>query len=534
MSQRVNIHSSFHTILKDKSKGGVLLSNVIYHIYNENKLALKLPLFLTSKGIKASHDLINMINLLPDDNNSDFKGDNLLFEFLNNNCNKLFRFNMQLSLKIIKPIIMYDLPLVSQKVIDGDCSGIYCFVHKETGKYGIGSAISLRNRLNDHINSFYGNRLRSHLHDWVMTNGNLSSIKWAPVITYDNIVQEWYSINYAFPLSQGAAKILQGFGQYVSRILEQCIYTNYKPFFNIKDQQKLKDIIFFNFAFQANELFLSLDQTHVYQAWSDKQATILLAESNSYNSLADQLKISVGSVRNNMNWHKGITISNDKGSSNENIVIYLKEKGVSFRYEQINSQLKPKDKYSLIELKNKSLYDLKPGEIYVINIEGEGGSQNFEVFGVYKNQRELWMNLNPKSGWADLEKLSLKKQRNYLDNRIARYFNLVKPGGINTELGNFYICKHPDYLPGLTKKARGLFAVNLLTGLTKYFANNSQAGDRGTVRRNRNNNTITKDGIKYINQDIFIEFFPEAEAFIKLEATFQLNKEQLSNLPDNP
>jgi hypothetical protein len=41
-------------------------------------------------------------------------------------------------------------------------------------------------------------------------------------------------------------------------------------------------------------------QTHVYQAWLDKEATILLAESNSYNSLADQLKISVGTVINNI------------------------------------------------------------------------------------------------------------------------------------------------------------------------------------------------------------------------------------------
>jgi hypothetical protein len=141
----------------------VLLSNVIFQIHDQNKL--NLPLFLTSKGIKASHDLINMMNLLPENNNSGFKGDNLLFEFLSNNFNKLFRFNMQLSLKTIKPNIMYDLPLGSQKVIDGDCSGVYCFVHKKTGKYGIGSAISLRNRLNDHMNSFYGNRLRSHLHD---------------------------------------------------------------------------------------------------------------------------------------------------------------------------------------------------------------------------------------------------------------------------------------------------------------------------------------------------------------------------------
>lgn len=153
---------------------------------------------------------------------------------------------------------------------------------------------------------------------------NKKFIKWAPIISYDNIVQEWYSINYAFPLSQGGVKILQGFGQYVSRILEQSIYTNYKPYLNIKDKQKIKDIIFFNFAFEANELSLSLDQTHVYQAWLDKEATILLAEANSYNSLADQLKISVGTVRNNMNWYKGLQITKDNG---ENFVIYLKEKG---------------------------------------------------------------------------------------------------------------------------------------------------------------------------------------------------------------
>ena len=60
----------------------------------------------------------------------------------------------------------------------------------------------------------------------------------------------------------------------------------------------------------------------------------------------------------------------------------------------------------------------------------------------------------------------------------------------------------------------------------------TQAGDRGTVRRNRNNNTVTKNGIKYINEDIFIYHFPGA--VIKEGATFQLNKEQLANLPDNP
>ena len=34
------IHSSFDTILNDKSRGGVLLSKVIYHIHEQNKLNL--------------------------------------------------------------------------------------------------------------------------------------------------------------------------------------------------------------------------------------------------------------------------------------------------------------------------------------------------------------------------------------------------------------------------------------------------------------------------------------------------------------
>lgn len=59
----------------------------------------------------------------------------------------------------------------------------------------------------------------------------------------------------------------------------------------------------------------------VYQAWFDKEATILVAESNYYNSLADQLNISVGTVRNKMDRYKGVNITNDKG---KNVVIYLK------------------------------------------------------------------------------------------------------------------------------------------------------------------------------------------------------------------
>lgn len=81
-----------------------------------------------------------------------------------------------------------------------------------------------------------------------------------------------------------------------------------------------------------------------------------------------------------MNWHKGVNLTNKKG---EDLFMYLKEKGVPWRFKQLNSQLKPKDKYPLVELKDRSLYDLIPGKIYVINME------TLEVVGIYKNQREL-------------------------------------------------------------------------------------------------------------------------------------------------
>jgi hypothetical protein len=71
---------------------------------------------------------------------------------------------MELNLKIINTTNMYDLPIGYQKVVDGDCSGIYCFKHKAIGKYGIGSALSCRNRLNDHMNSFNSHRVKSYLH----------------------------------------------------------------------------------------------------------------------------------------------------------------------------------------------------------------------------------------------------------------------------------------------------------------------------------------------------------------------------------
>jgi len=160
--KKLNIHSSFSTILKDKTRGGLLLSKVIYLFLEQNSLGL--PLFLTAKGIKASHALIDMLNLLPVDCDSKFKGDNLLFQFLSENYSQIHRYNMELNLKEVKLICVYSLPIGKQKVIDGDCIGIYCFKHAELGYYSIGSALSRRNRLNEHMVSLNGHRPQTFFH----------------------------------------------------------------------------------------------------------------------------------------------------------------------------------------------------------------------------------------------------------------------------------------------------------------------------------------------------------------------------------
>lgn len=294
--------------------------------------------------------------------------------------------------------------------------------------------------------------------------GGIKSVNWAPLITYDNVVQKWYSHN--------------------------------KPFLSMNSGDR--DIIFFNFSFKPEDMSLDLNHIHVYQAWMDKKMTKLLAESNSLNSLGDILGLTVGTIRNNMNWAKGVNITTK--DTGKKTTVYLVEKGSSIRTEAISSQLGPKALYPKVELISRSLYDLIPGRIHAIDIN------TLKDFGNYANHRELWISLNPNGLDVFSSLKTLAKQRMFLDNKISRYINVSKPGGVSTELGNFYFCRHPDFLPGMSKSASGFFGVNINTGVAEYFENNSQPLDnRLTVRNHRNNNTVSKSKKKkYI---FFIPFY---------------------------
>ena len=53
--------------------------------------------------------------------------------------------------------------------------------------------------------------MRSYTHKLIINNGGLSSVKWAPILTFDIIVQEWYNVKFSFSLSKGGSKILLGY-----------------------------------------------------------------------------------------------------------------------------------------------------------------------------------------------------------------------------------------------------------------------------------------------------------------------------------
>lgn len=78
------------------------------------------------------------------------------------------------------PYATYTLPLNKQVVPNVHDSGIYGFFFNRPGKdtdLGLGSAVSCRARLTDHMNSFYGHRTQNYMHKFVMANGGLQYLK---------------------------------------------------------------------------------------------------------------------------------------------------------------------------------------------------------------------------------------------------------------------------------------------------------------------------------------------------------------------
>jgi hypothetical protein len=360
--------------------------------------------------------------------------------------------------------------------------------------------------------SFNGHRTQQYMHKFVMANGGIDNLTWCPLVTCPNLIHNWNIDNISSNLSLGGSKILRGFSQFSLRVLEQSMMDKYTPSMN----PYTGTVSFFNFAFSTEDLIKPLSSTNVYQAF-DSSMTDVLAEANSYNKLGKLVGLSNVSVRNTMNWHLGI----DMTINGKEVHGYLREFGQPLRTEPLIQQLSPKNKLPAVQLLNRTLFDLIPGNIYAITTD------TLSDFGIYNNERDLWTSLNP----SNVEKLSNMggaESKNYLNNRVGRYMNLERPDGNPTELGNFYFCRHPEYLAGLAKVAEALFAINVITGLCTLYPNIKQASptNRTNIRNHLTNGTLHNKTMRYIYQSEFVKHFPEAVG----ATNFKLTKEQINIL----
>jgi hypothetical protein len=72
-------------------------------------------------------------------------------------------------------------------------SGIYIFYHN-SGKFAIGSALSFKRRLTDHLNQFKGHRTMQKLQKFVDANGGLKNLSWSPLIITPNYYDLFISL----------------------------------------------------------------------------------------------------------------------------------------------------------------------------------------------------------------------------------------------------------------------------------------------------------------------------------------------------
>lgn len=119
--------------------------------------------------------------------------------------------------------------------------GFYCNINEEN-YLGLGSAISCKARLIDHMHSFTGSRTKQYKHKFITEHQGINNLTWSPLITSPNFVHNWNLEPISANMSLGRSKTLRGFAQFSLRVLEQSIMDKYTPSLNPNAQ---KNIYFF-------------------------------------------------------------------------------------------------------------------------------------------------------------------------------------------------------------------------------------------------------------------------------------------------
>jgi hypothetical protein len=135
------------------------------------------PIYVTPKGVQAANQLSKMINQLV--NSNKFKGDKELFSYLNSVVQCKYDLHFDITSSVIKANSKWTLPTNNQIILNINNSGVYGFFYtaKDNSFHqGIGSTISCKARLTDHLSSFKDHRTLQFMHKFVVNDkgSNLS------------------------------------------------------------------------------------------------------------------------------------------------------------------------------------------------------------------------------------------------------------------------------------------------------------------------------------------------------------------------
>lgn len=186
------------------------------------------PVIITEQIKAALQTLITMLNSLP--------LDNTVLRFILENLNTTFATVGSVVEGKLVPAVTYTFNSlhVIPNAIMADCTmgGVYVFDHLPSLQQIVGSALKFWSRVGGHLQQFTGSLGYMPFHTYVMENGGIASITWGPIYHTFSFVTEFLKTNPNYVFSQGKAQILEAFSQFLPRVLEQSLFTEYTPSLN--------------------------------------------------------------------------------------------------------------------------------------------------------------------------------------------------------------------------------------------------------------------------------------------------------------
>lgn len=495
------------SILRQGSIGEATVASLLESVNASNITSMNYT--LSPNGVTAIFNLARMINTLHG-TELKYSGDKVLLGFIRDYAKVLsqLEYHFDLDAKSLKPLINIPMPVkAGQPVLSK--AGVYALTHLPTQKMSVGSSIHFQSRTKEHAFGISSSKDKTSFQRHANRNGGLPDVGWSPLVSVQSPISIWTVKNSRLDLSLGGTIILRAVAQLPVRVLEQNIMCHYKPHFN-----QYSDLVYFNFRFNSGDLYVA-SSDKVYQVW-DSISNKLLLELSSLNSVAKYTNVSIATVRNNLDWHKPLNIEVD-GVPIKGIIRVV---GNPLRNAPLKRQLPTKGLYPLLELKGRTLYDLKPGYVHIINMG------TLEDVATYNSQEARCRRLNPSK---DFDKLSDAKRIKAFHDRLGKFINLAKPN--SNELGTFYYARHPNWVLGKTPgsyKAWGTYyLINLNTGLCHFHTTTRSL----TPTKSNNIMGTIKTRVPY--KDLLVMFSGEftslfPEALTREGRTYQLDKTMLS------